>query len=384
MTVDLPSLGLLRSLSDRHVLSVVASAGQLTRAAAASATGLSKPTVSQSVARLLESGVLVEGERTSGGRGRAGTYLTVNDAAGCALAIQAGPTGVVGETLALDGRVLATRRRTVPVPVTGGALGSALRKVCRSLTSASPGPIRAVTLSVADPVDRRTGRVVEFPASPFLVGELDPVGILAPLLPAEVHPVIDNDVSWALLAERTHGVAADTDDVLQLYLDEGMGAAMWVGGRPLHGARGLAGEIAYARTSTTGRATTTPTSGTLMDAVEALGYLREGTRAIDVDELIDDLDRATGQSRRLATAIAEITVAHAYLLDPELVVLSGRWGRHTEVVNAVTTAIGDAGGVQARVATAEVTEDAALVGARTAALGELLRTWTPEPRAVPR
>ena len=379
---DLPSLDLLRSLSDRHVLAAVASAGRLTRAAAATTTGLSKPTVSQSVARLLGSGVLVEGERTTGRRGRAGTYLTVNDAAGCALAVQAGPEGVVGQVLALDGRVLATRRRDLDSPVTPGSLGRALTDVCRALTGDSPGPIRAAAVSVADPVDRRTGRVVELPESPFLVGELDPVGLLADVLP--VRPVVDNDVSWALLAEHTDGAAQGVDDVLHLYLDEGMGAAMWAGGRPLHGARGLAGEIAYSRTSVRARSTRTRTSGTLMKCVAALGYLEDGTKSVDVDALLEDLDRGTGQARTLAASVAEVAVAHAYLLDPELVVLSGRWGRHTEVVEAVTTALGEAGGVATTVTVARVTDDAPLTGARIFALGELLATWSAEPTVVPR
>jgi predicted NBD/HSP70 family sugar kinase len=386
VAVDLPSLDLLRSLSDRHVLAAVASAGQLTRAAVATATTLSKPTVSQSVTRLLEAGVLVEGERTTGGRGRAGTYLTVNDSAGCALAIQAGPEGVVGELLALDGRVLATKEVSLPARVTSGALGRALVAVCRALVSESPGPIRALTLSVADPVDRRTGRVIELPASPFLVGELDPVRLLKDVVP--IRPIVDNDVSWALLAERQQGVAAGVDDVLHLYLDEGMGAAMWSGGRPLHGARGLAGEIAYSRTSVPargrGRGPDRATSGTLMDCVESLGYLRQGSKAINLKALIDDLDRGVGQARSLALAVAEVARAHSYLLDPELVVLSGRWGRHTEIVDAVTMAIGDAGGLRTTVTVARVTENAPLVGARIAALGELLRTWSPEPNAVPR
>ena len=168
-----------------------------------------------------------------------------------------------------------------------------------------------------------------------------------------VRPVVDNDVSWALLAEREHGVAAGVDDVLHLYLDEGMGAALWSGGRPLHGARGLAGEIAYSRTSVppTGLARAAR-SGTLMECVEALGYLRDGQhgRRRRAPSL-EDLDRGVGQAARaLADAVAEVVRAHAYLLDPELVVLSGRWGRHTEVVEAVTTALGDADGVQAAVA----------------------------------
>lgn len=381
MAVDLPSLDLLRSLSDRHVLSAVADAGQLTRAAAATATGLSKPTVSQSVARLLESGVVIEGERTSGGRGRAGTYLTVNDAAGCAIALRAGPNGVVGEVIALDGRVLATNHRSLSTPVTPGSLGKALVAVCRALVAASPGPVRAATVSVADPVDRRTGRVVELPDSPFLVGELDPIGLLEPIL--RIRPTIGNDVSWALLAEREHGVASGVDDVMYLYLDEGMGASMWAGGSQLHGSRGLAGEIAYSRTSVSTARSRTRSSGTLMKCVDALGYLRDGSRAIDVTAVLDDLDRGTGQGHRLADAVAEVARAHAYLLDPELVVLSGRWGRHTAIFDSVRESLAAAGGVATTVARAEVTDDAPLVGARIHATAALLDTWSETSKVQP-
>ena len=47
-----PSLDLLRSLSDEHVLRSLMSRRQATRAEIAVATGLSKPTVSESVRRL--------------------------------------------------------------------------------------------------------------------------------------------------------------------------------------------------------------------------------------------------------------------------------------------------------------------------------------------
>ena len=121
-----------------------------------------------------------------------------------------------------------------------------------------------------------------------------------------------------------------------------------------------------------------------MECVAALGYLTDGTKSVDVAALLEDLDRGTGQARTLAGAVAEVALAQAYLLDPELVVLSGRWGRHTQIVEAVTTALGDAGGVATTVAVAQVTDDAPLTGARIFALGELLATWSAEPGTVPR
>ena len=72
-----PTLELLRSLSDEHVLRALMSQRQATRAEIAAATGLSKPTVSESVRRLSASGSVVDtGERTTG-RGRVGTYYAL-------------------------------------------------------------------------------------------------------------------------------------------------------------------------------------------------------------------------------------------------------------------------------------------------------------------
>src|SRR4051794_3268692 len=53
-----PTLELLRSLSDEHVLRALMARRRATRAEIAVATGLSKPTVSESVRRLSEAGTL--------------------------------------------------------------------------------------------------------------------------------------------------------------------------------------------------------------------------------------------------------------------------------------------------------------------------------------
>ncbi len=87
-----PSLRLLRQLSDRHVLGVLFEEPALTRAQIAARSGLSKPTVGESVRRLTEAGVVHDtGERT-GGRGRAGTILDLVPDLGVALAVSIAPT----------------------------------------------------------------------------------------------------------------------------------------------------------------------------------------------------------------------------------------------------------------------------------------------------
>ena len=100
-----PSLELLRGLSDEHVLRALMTRDRMTRAELAAYTGISKPTVGESVRRLVAAGVLVDtGERTSG-RGRVGFYYALADDVGCALAISvsmARPGTVTGEPISLS------------------------------------------------------------------------------------------------------------------------------------------------------------------------------------------------------------------------------------------------------------------------------------------
>src|SRR3954451_19354059 len=94
-----PSLELLRSLSDEHVLRALMAQRRATRAEIAVATGLSKPTVSESVRRLSEAGKLLDtGERTTG-RGRIGTYYALAPTSGRALAASLAPESIVAETI---------------------------------------------------------------------------------------------------------------------------------------------------------------------------------------------------------------------------------------------------------------------------------------------
>ena len=78
-----------------------------TRAELALATGLSKPTVSESVRRLSEAGVVVDtGERTTG-RGRIGTYYALPATTGCALVTSIAPEGIVAEAIDVYGDIAA-------------------------------------------------------------------------------------------------------------------------------------------------------------------------------------------------------------------------------------------------------------------------------------
>ena len=345
-----PSLELLRSLSDEHVLRALMVQRRATRAEIAVATGLSKPTVSESVRRLGAAGVVVDtGERTSG-RGRIGTYYGLPATTGCALVVSIAPAGIVAEAVDVYGEVIARSDAHVSRAPGPDAVARTLARVAGEV--AAP-PVRVAAVSAADPVDRESGRLVELPDSPFLVGALDPPAVLADLVEGRV--TVDNDVNWAARAE--HGRAAD---FVYVYLGEGVGAAVVSDGEVRRGHAGLAGEIAHLPTVGPG--------GVAMPFIEvfaALGVRQSGSTAIDVPALLAAAETDAGD---LARAVCGVLSAAVALADPEVVLLGGPWG--ASVRDAVAQEFARAPR-HVPVEAAGADDEPALAGARATALEQL-------------
>jgi DNA-binding Lrp family transcriptional regulator len=198
-----PSLDLLRSLTDEHVLRALMEQRRLTRAELAARTGISKPTVSESVRRLCAAGLVTDtGERTTG-RGRVGSYYALTEGTGCALVVSVAPEGIIAETLDAHGQVLARATEQVERPAQPAQVGHALQTAARGAKQQPRRRARLAVVSAADPVDRATGRLVHLPDAPFLLGELSPQDVLAGLVDGPV--LVDNDVNWAARAERAAG-----------------------------------------------------------------------------------------------------------------------------------------------------------------------------------
>lgn len=376
-----PAQELLRSLTDEHVLRALMRHRLLTRAELSTETGVSKPTAGESVRRLTEAGLVVDtGRRTPGGRGRGrvGSYYALAPDVGMALAVSIAPEGVVVECVDAYGTVLARAEQAVGRPArpddVATALADAVDRVCASVESLraaesdaaaragakvrGPGRLRLAArprlavVSAADPVDRHTGRLLQLPDAPFLLGEIDPVAALAGRVDGPV--LVDNDVNWAAEAERS---VAPVDDFAYVYLDEGLGCAIVSDGEVRRGHHGLAGEVAHLITVGPG--------GRAMPLIEvfgALGLRRAGSTAIDVDRLVEE------RPPEVVTAVRGLIAALATLIDPELVVIGGRWG--TRLIGAIAD---EAGRLPrpVRVRAAAVRNEPSLKGARADALHRL-------------
>lgn len=371
MTVEggrqLPRLALLRELTDEHVLGQLLDGSALTRAEIASRTGISKPTISESVRRLAAGGLLEESGQQTGRRGPSGTFYRVRPGAAAALAVSIGPAGVLVDTYDLTGRPTGRVHRAVQVPTDAARLGPVLTDAVRAAVAAA-GPVRSVAVSVAGPVDQGTGRLVALPDSPFVLGELAPRELLDPLL--EVVPQVDNDVNWAALAEHHEGAARDLEEFFFVYLGPGIGAASVSGGTVRHGASGLAGELAHVLTvGADGR------SARLITALQGEGLLVGSSPALDVDRILAALAGTAETDRalagRLARAVAGALASVTALLNPGAVLLGGPWGVAAGFADAVRDELATLAAVPTELRTSALGDDAPLAGARIAAVGQM-------------
>jgi predicted NBD/HSP70 family sugar kinase len=374
-----PSLELLRSLTDEHVLRALMRHARLTRAELAAETGISKPTVGESVRRLVEAGLVADtGQLTVGGRGRGrvGSYYALADSTGVALAVSIAPEGIVAESIDAHGATVARAQQKTSRPARPGPVAAALRATAekgRRDTGLAP---RLAVVSAADPVDRVTGRTVHLPDAPFLLGELDPARILAPHVDGPV--TVDNDVNWAAQAERDHARAVAPDDFTYLFLGEGLGCAVISDGQVRRGHAGLAGEVAHLMTA--------GPRGQAMPFIEVFGQLglrQPGSTAIDAERLLTAAagpgPQAAATRHVLSQAVSGVLAAIVALTDPGLIIIGGSWGRRSVLLDTIVAGAAHLPRT-VPVRGAELTDNPSLAGARLDALSRLRAAIIAAPR----
>ena len=358
-----PSLDLLRSMTDELAVRALAAELRLTRAELATRTGLSKPTVAESVRRLEAAGLVADtGERTTG-RGGVGSYYALAPDAGCALVVEIAPPGIVAETVDAYGEVRSRAEQAVPRPATRAGVTRALTQAARRALRGNPAPARVAVVSAADPVDRTSGDLVHLPDEPFLVGSLSPAVALGSLVGGPV--LVDNDVNWAARAERAAHPDGSMDNFAYLYLGEGVGCATVSDGEVVRGHAGIAGEVAHITTvGPDGRAIP------FTEVFAELGLRHPGSTAIDVEALVAAVARDSVLRDQLSRAVVGVMGAIVALSDPSCIVLGGPWATSEPLVEAIRS---EQGRHPRAVPLAPAAErsGSSLGGARARALSEL-------------
>ncbi|WP_327735491.1 ROK family transcriptional regulator [Streptomyces nojiriensis] len=239
-TPGTPSL--LRAMNDRAALELLLTHGPLSRTRIGHLTGLSKPTASQLLARLEAVGLVVA-TGTDGGRpGPSAQLYAINPRAAYVGGLDVTPERVLAAVADLTGTVVATHE----VPYTEGA--EAVAQVTEALDGAARAAglhrtdLRRVVIGTPGAFDPQTGRLryaSHLPGwhSPTLLEEL------AAALPMPVE--YENDVNLAAVAEQRLGAARGHEDFVLLWNEEGLGAALVLGGRLHRGWTGGAGEVGF-------------------------------------------------------------------------------------------------------------------------------------------
>ncbi|WP_246265095.1 ROK family transcriptional regulator, partial [Acrocarpospora pleiomorpha] len=231
---------LLRAINDRAALEALLDRGPLTRPELGALTGLSKPTASQLLARLQEAGLVVLDGIREGLPGRTAELYRINAGAAYVAALDVTPARIEVAMADLTGAVVAEHR----LPTPGRTAGDVVERVRAALAGAGhglPAPSRVVIgiQGAIDPATGRLGYAAHIPGwhIPDLLGTLrDGLGV-----PVDV----ENDVNLVAMAEQAHGIARGHRDFVLLWADEGIGAALVLGGRLHRGATGGAGEVGY-------------------------------------------------------------------------------------------------------------------------------------------
>ncbi|HLG05939.1 MAG TPA: ROK family protein [Gemmatimonadales bacterium] len=203
-----------------------------------------------------------------------------------------GPEAVIERILEMARGVIAAARREDPAgEIIGVGIGS-------------PGPL-----------DRSRGVVIFTPNLRWKDMPLrDRIGGGLGLAAA-----LDNDANCAMLGEHWRGAAQGADSAVCFTIGTGIGGAVVIGGKLVHGASDAAGEIGHITIEVNGRRCGCGNDGCLEAYASGPAIARRAVEAIEAGATSDLVNRVQGQLDRITAQIVFEAVAAGDALADELV-----------------------------------------------------------------
>lgn len=310
------------------VLRTVHREGPRSRAALTEATGLNRSTIADLVGELQRSGLVVE--RASDTQGRVGrpSPIVEPDPRVVAIAVNPEVDALDVAAVSLDGTIVVRERieqRELLTPERTAAL------VAHRLADWRLGPLdghRIVGSGVAvpGPVRAADGVVREAPHLGWAEARIGAMLEDATGAPARV----GNDAALGALAEYLFGAARGSHDVV--YLNggaSGIGGAVIVGGAPLGGAGGYAGEFGQNRPGIVDPRDRRADDGVLEDEVsralllDAVGLEAGDDQALAAALTASDDPAARAETDRQRRILATALANAANVMNPAVIVLGG-------------------------------------------------------------
>ena len=322
------------------ILDAIRGAGSISRVELVRSTGLTGATVSTTVRRLIEDGLVVETGREPSTGGKPRTQLSLDplarfavgthlDSAGITYVLADLAGGVVGRWrtpgLGIDAPPAVVHRIAAEVRGLLAGIGTPPERVL-GLGIVAPGPLTPSAAMVLTPPQMERWR--SFP----LAGALEDATGLPVLL--------DNDATAAAVGEYWSGTVAPTTAFAALYMGSGIGGGVMVDGVAYRGASSNAGEVGHVCVELDGpecwcgaRGCIEAVAGpaAVVEQARSAGLLppEPGTRSV-LEEFaaltrtaLRGGEAAEALLRRSARYVAVAAQAMTNLMDLDLVVLTG-------------------------------------------------------------
>ncbi|MFN8086761.1 MAG: ROK family transcriptional regulator [Microbacterium sp.] len=227
------------------VLQTLFHQGAMSRADLSRETGLTRVTISDLVAELIDDGYVAErGVREAAGPGKPAILVDLDREGHRIIGVDLSRSDrFLGAVLTLDGEIVA--RHDVDVPAERSDILATVIALVRALVDDAHAPVLGIGVGSPGIVDDH-GVVQTAPNFGWTAVDLEHI------LSAEVSlPVlVANDANAAVLAEYTFGGSGE--DVLLVRVGRGVGSGLLASGQPMLGSRFAAGEIGHVTVGTDG------------------------------------------------------------------------------------------------------------------------------------
>lgn len=235
------SFSAMKSTNIKLILNTLHKCGSASRVQLAADTGLTAATVTNLTAELIKSGIIIEtayGESTGG---RKPVMLKFNSKNYCISSAYISPNQIEFAIEDLDGNI--TYYNCFPITSDMDAYNAIdiIVKEYAKCSSASSKKIIAMGVALHGTVDHHTG---SWTVAPNLNWHNIPVcDILGSKL--NIHIFADNDVKLMAKGEMWYGAAKDVSDFAFMYVGDGIGGAVCIGGSVYRGASNASGEVGH-------------------------------------------------------------------------------------------------------------------------------------------
>jgi predicted NBD/HSP70 family sugar kinase len=331
MTIGVHAL--VRRTHEERVLAALRSHGAISRSELAKRVGLSRTTLSEITASLLQRGAIIVADTDAAvraGSGRPAERLTLDPDSGQFLGVDFGHRRVHVAVADASHEVIASGlERYVDDASWDDRIEIAFELIERLSreTGVHYGALQAVGIGVPGPY--RGGRS-GVPAVSWNK-QLAPDGVDRAFSERFHAPVfVDNNTRLAALAEAITRPDA-VDNLIYLRLSDGVGGGLVVSGRLVSGAQGFAGELGHVMADPSGTTCRCGKRGCL-ETIASVPAILAGCRlhGADVDTL-DDLAEAVAKGdpvvdsvlRSVGSTIGRVLGAAAMTLNPREVVIGG-------------------------------------------------------------